>query len=527
MWIWGAQIEAGTQATDYEPTGATAFVAIPQGFTTRLDPTGFYTIGSFDEVAINPNSGVTINLATYSQQFTNPVWNNITRAEIGATNYIAPDGTATASKLIDIPGNTSTGYLRRYYPFQNNVTYTYSVYGKAQEISNLVILNFTDSNAFFGDYVNFNLLTGTVAYNSAPARMLNPTITPVGNGWYRCSAAQTVGGTSYGPYAGPASGGIIAVAPSIDSYSGSSEYGDGVSGILIWGVQVEVGTTATNYISMTSVPSAPYVQRIDNTGLHRVAGQYDEWTGVLATTNGLVTYLDAAVPASTTGSQTQWNDISGTGYGLNATYQNFQSLSTYNPALQAYNFNAPPSGTGGGLQGFQFGTSATSYLRTPYFTMEIWVRHVAFNAGGKYNNYYTNWESYPYTGFRFGAGTPNSLATDTTAAPIFWTNQSGGNFSTAVTGTYPILLNTWCQIAVTYDGYNCNVYVNGTLYSTQANAVYVPGPPYNVNSFNIGGNDEGIQSWNGQMSIFRWYSRALSASEVADNFAGNRRRFGI
>jgi len=541
LYIWGAQLELGAQATDYEPTqNYPGYVYVPQGFTSRTDPNGVATIGSFDEVSINPAANLPVNLlyaSTTWAQGTANFWNTAdgSNCMYPTVATLAPDGTYTAYKQI-FPAHgsqyyaTATGQghwdVNGGLPGSIGTTYTFSVYAKAAE--------WTWLGLQFYDYVThsvgseFNLITGQAdaGYTSSN---IKTSMTNAGNGWYRCSITITVGQT-------PATGGAI---NAIYIYGNPNEGGyitsDGHSGIYLWGPQLEIGSTPTNYIPTTTAPSISnlyeqvpgFVRRIDNTGLHRIAGNYDEWTGVLATTNGLVTYLDAAVPASTTGSQTQWNDISGTGYGLNATYQNSQSLSTYNPALQAYNFNAPPSGTGGGLQGFQFGTSTTSYLRTPYFTMEVWVRHAAFNTNGKYGNYYTNWEWYQYMGFRFGAGTPNSLATDTTAAPIFWTNQSGGNFSTAFTGTYPILLNTWCQIAVTYDGSTCNVYVNGALYSTQANAVYVPGPPYNVNSFNIGGNDEGIQSWNGQMSIFRWYSRALSASELSDNFAGNRVRFGI
>ena len=518
MYIWGAQLEAGSVTTDYEPTDANAFVSVPRGFTTRLDPTGFYTIGSLDEVSINPNSNTSTNLYQYSQNIVSGVNNSYWHLQYVSvtttTATLAPDNTATAFLMTVI----GTQYPVIYPSFINTSSgqyYTVSAYVKYinQQYCCIVNENSTGTSTI-GGTATFNLLSGTVSYYGA--NLTNATIAPAGNSWYRITATYLV----------PA--GVTGWEPEefrIGQYDSTVYNGNQM---YIWGPQVEIGLTATNYVptGANAVPVAPYVQRIDNTGLHRIAGNYDEWTGVLATTNGLVTYLDAAVPASTTGSITQWNDISGTGYGLNATYQAANYYSTYNPAQQAYNFNAPPAGTASGSLGFQFGTAATSYLRTSYFTMEVWVRHAAFNTNGKYGNYYTVWELYPYAGFRFGAGTPNSLATDTTAAPIFWTNQSGGNFSTTA-ATFPITLNTWCQIAVTYDGSTCNVYLNGTLYSTQTNAVYVPGPPYTVNSFNIGGNDDGIQSWNGQMSILRWYSRALSASEVADNFAGNRRRFGI
>jgi hypothetical protein len=411
--------------------------------------------------------------------------------------------------------------LRRYYPFQNNVTYTYSVYGKAQEISNLVILNFTDSNAFFGDYVNFNLLTGTVAYNSAPTRMINPTITPVGNGWYRCSAAQTVGGTSYGLYSGPANGGIIAVAPSIDSYSGSSEHGDGVSGILIWGVQVEVGTTATNYIPMTSVPSAPFVQRIDNTGLHRVAGQYDEVTGIVATTNGLAMNIDFAFPQCYPGSGYVVTDM--TGNGVNFTYNNQASQFPLYDGTSFY-FN------GTTFQALCTNTVRYPAIETKAFSIEVWINPTILNAqqGGADGNIIAIREIYPISGFRFGLETPNNLTTDTTAGPVFFCGESGGTLTirTSTNSSYPVSLGKWAQVVVTYDGIStANMYVNGTFAISAQGGYQVPSGPGAY--FFIGGPEEGTKPMNGKVGVVRWYNRPLSASEVADNFNGIRSRYGL
>jgi hypothetical protein len=258
--------------------------------STRLTNAGTLLVnGTIDEVSFSNTTPSIYNLATYSQSLTNSVWSSITRATITGTTYLAPDGTYTASKMADTAGNGS-GYLRRYYPISSGKTYTYSVYAKAGEWNYAWIVNFTDNAAFAGDYVNFNLSTGTLATNSNTSRMLNPTIVSVGNGWYRISVAMTVQTMTV-----EATGGIIAVGPSIDAYGGTGP-GDGTSGIYIWGVQVELGNTASIYQGITTANTliAPIwsVKTVPSTVYAR--GQFDEVTynstAGISAINNILTY---------------------------------------------------------------------------------------------------------------------------------------------------------------------------------------------------------------------------------------------
>jgi len=153
--------------------------------------------------------------------------------------------------------------------------------------------------------------------------------------------------------------------------------------------------------------------------------------------------------------------------------------------------------------------------------------HTSFAAGGKYNNVISIRENYQNRGYRFGIGTPNGLGTDTTGCPIFWTDQSGGNFSSPFPGTYPIILNTWYQVCVTYDisSRTCQTWINGALFSTTTNATFIP--PTSSDGFNMGASPQGCTSLLGKIAIFKQYNYALSASEIAQNFTAVRGRFGI
>ena len=94
------------------------------------------------------------------------------------------------------------------------------------------------------------------------------------------------------------------------------------------------------------------------------------------------------------------------------------------------------------------------------------------------------------------------------------------------------LTTQWYNIAVTYDGSvtTCTIYVNGSqdgqitnafssLYSSVANGVTTP----NINI----GTRSGANYTNGSYGNVFVYSRALSASEVLQNYNAQKGRFGL
>ena len=173
-------------------------------------------------------------------------------------------------------------------------------------------------------------------------------------------------------------------------------------------------------------------------------------------------------------------------------------------------------------------------MLTNSFTFEIWVKHTAWNNriyGGSYpvsqDNSYGLWEQYNTTGYRFG-----SYASSLTGqgVPSFYTVQSGGTLNLSA-GQNIINLNNWYNITVTFNTTSGNsgtgsMYVNGVLYNT-ATGTYYPSTSGSTSTFTIGGIAEGCASFTGEMSVYKWYSRALSASEVNTNFNALRNRYGI
>jgi hypothetical protein len=124
----------------------------------------------------------------------------------------------------------------------NSTTYTASVYGKADGYGFLVLrLRDAVSTA---DAI-FNLSTGAVgAITTSSWTSATSSIESVGSGWYRCvfTATSNVAGASGGI-------GLVRINVGNPSSSGdiSSWSGNGTDGILIWGAQVEAGTTASTF----------------------------------------------------------------------------------------------------------------------------------------------------------------------------------------------------------------------------------------------------------------------------------------
>lgn len=222
MFIWGAQLEQASSATDYTRN----FGGL---FPPRFD---------YDPVTRAPR-GLLIeeqrtNLLTYSEQFDNAAWTKL-NATVTANATTSPDGTLTADALIENTANT------QHQTFQAATLtaspYTWTIYAK-QGPGAKRWLNMYPQGVGVNAFAIFDLTLGTVT-STGLAQFLSATITPTGNGWYRCAisftgAAVAVNFVSY------LSNALNAQAP---SYTG-----DGTSGIFLWGAQLEAGAFATSYI---------------------------------------------------------------------------------------------------------------------------------------------------------------------------------------------------------------------------------------------------------------------------------------
>ena len=223
-----------------------AFVTIGQGATVLVPSPSTLGTKTFYVVA----GGTDTIFRYYPGQFgsggTNTI-DNISVKEITPAVATAPDGTRTADTLVSSGtagiqrvGQTATAPLG---------LSTFSVYVKAGSAQFVQILQGADANAF----ANFNVASGTLGTRGTGA---SSTITNVGNGWYRCSITFNI--TASSPW-------YIYIAPSASAAYGAS-FTATVAGFLLWGAQLELGSTATTYNPTTVKNLISFSEAFDNAG---------------------------------------------------------------------------------------------------------------------------------------------------------------------------------------------------------------------------------------------------------------------
>jgi hypothetical protein len=176
------------------------------------------------------------NLLTYSQDFDNEAW--IKRRSTIASNVItAPDGTATASKVI--PDNGVSGYIYRMCSLTASQENTESIYVKAAGV-NYIKYNtrlYDETYSSFG----INLQTAEVT-NIFPNNVVCTAEKVGGNGWIRIKLTGTSSATG--------NRNLFYITPTDADFS--LLQGDGSSGVGLWAGQLEAGSEASWYIPTTS-----------------------------------------------------------------------------------------------------------------------------------------------------------------------------------------------------------------------------------------------------------------------------------
>ena len=237
--LYGFQLEQRSTATAYNQTTTTAI----NNFIPTLQSAPINT-PRFD---FNPVTGESLgflieqgstNGLLWSEDFTNASWTK-TNATITASANIAPDGTQSAQLLVPTTTNGVHQIYQATANTNNNAPSSWSIFAKAggQRYLNL--------NAVYGGNnftANFDLQAGTAGTTSGSLGYnQSSNITPVGNGWYRCSISFTGGGGA---------GGIYISVNNASTGAPASFAGDGFTGIYIWGSQYEPGYSTNVFTSV-------------------------------------------------------------------------------------------------------------------------------------------------------------------------------------------------------------------------------------------------------------------------------------
>jgi hypothetical protein len=221
VYSWGHQFNRGIEPTPYVATTTAAKIGIPQTYDAYED---CFAIRSEDAAT---------NLLLQSQTFDNASWTNGNSSET-ANTHTAPDGTTTADTITS--DGTLGSNIRQSVTTSSGSAYTASCYLKAGTTDwvFLQLSDLVDDSA--GAY--FNLATGEVgteATDGTWTHTASPTITAIGNGWYRCTVTTTVN--------------VVSTTCRILHSDGDGDVDVAIDDtVIVWGAQVELGTVATSYI---------------------------------------------------------------------------------------------------------------------------------------------------------------------------------------------------------------------------------------------------------------------------------------
>jgi hypothetical protein len=175
-----------------------------------------------------------INIALQSENLS-VTWVNTRSSDTQAAG-VAPNGTTTANKLIEDATAGSDHFIQEPATYTAAI-HTLSVWARAAENS-WVHIRMDDGTTAFTGY--FNLAAGTIGtLLNATAEMI-----PYPDGWYRCIITTTV--------ATAAAVGAIRITLAEADLDTTID-GDGVSGIYVWGAQLEAAQEASPYIPTTTL----------------------------------------------------------------------------------------------------------------------------------------------------------------------------------------------------------------------------------------------------------------------------------
>ena len=250
-----------------KPTNGDGDMVVTRNTTsTRVDSSGFiqnvafnaprldYTGGGCPRILVETQRK---NEVTYSEQFNDATWLKYS-ATVTSNSQQAPDGTTTADLVYPLTTGALTGQVYK------NITTGISL-GNVVTVSAFVKAsgkNFAYISAIQSSYspaAEFNLTTGAITNISVGS---TASMTAFANGWWRISVSSTAGAGLY-----------YAVIGSLDAAGSSTNTASGTNGILVWGAQVEVGSTATSYIPTVAGTVTRNADVISKTGISSLIGQ--------------------------------------------------------------------------------------------------------------------------------------------------------------------------------------------------------------------------------------------------------------
>lgn len=318
------------------------------------------------------------------------------------------------------------------------------------------------------------------------------------NTWYHISNTTT--NNSYNFYIN----GVLDKALTGNGYDGGTLACHSMATYDLYGTSPGYGGFASmnlaTYKFYNRVLSAAEVQQ----NFYALANRY----GIGIVRNGLVLNLDAGNYASYPTSGTTWYDLSG---NVNdGVLINGPTYSTNNGGVLDFD----------GTDDYGYVVRNTSTSPTNGLTQEAWV------------NFDVNDATQVVIGLQYGTGSGNSYALWFQPNAFFGGVNVDGSFTYFNYGWVPTPGN-WYHLVHTWNGTTQKLYIN----NTEVNSTSTSGTlTYDANNKNIAiggdyngpGYDGGMTATvNGKIGATRIYNRALSSTEITQNYNADKARYGL
>lgn len=234
---------------------------------------------------------------------------------------------------------------------------------------------------------------------------------------------------------------------------------------------------------------------VGNNQLNSVGANVLAYSNVV--TDGLVLYLDAGIATSYAGSGTTWTDLSTS--NKNGTLVNGPTYTTNNGGSIVFD-------------GTDDYVSISQALSTP-FTISSFVR---YTDQSKTMNTLINTNPHAVLGISLNRSGGGQLE-------VYIGNGSSWLATPSISSSTTMTVNQWYLLTFTTTGTGSTLYLNESSVGT---SVYSPsgwGNTYYLGTIIIASGEY----LKGNIANTLIYNKALSASEVLQNFNANRRRFNI
>lgn len=230
--------------------------------------------------------------------------------------------------------------------------------------------------------------------------------------------------------------------------------------------------------------------------------------------NGLTVYLDATLPSSYPNAGTNWYDLSGNVNNGNLaigspTFTTFGGRRTIRFNNQNKNVYAPP------YDGFQLSGNPGISASGTSFTFEAWFYQVTADNG----QIVILSNAGSCDGYRWGPNGSNTywLFGDSTCTQF---NEGTINNSTTLIGRWVQMVGIFDRANTLGGGLKFYNYVNSNLESSVG--IYNP-----TISLNAPGMVACCGAFDGYLSVIRVYNRALTQTEITQNFNAQKSYFGL